>query len=70
MSAVDGHLVVGTMCHCGNPDGDEDTFPCDDHWEFFVDPVNFDPETGHMSSGRNLTEAETRRIASLVEATL
>ena len=60
------NLVVGTMCHCGNPDGNEDEFPCDDHWEFFVDPEGFDPEDGTLRTGRHLTEAQMRSIAALV----
>ena len=58
---VGGRLVVGTMCHCADPN------ECDDHWEFFVDPVGFDEEEGTLRSARRLTEEEMREIAWLVE---
>lgn len=64
MSIVNGCLVVGTMCHCDDPEAcGEDG----DHWEFFVDPTNFDEEDGTMSSARRLNEAEMRAIVALVE---
>lgn len=63
-NGVDGHLVVGTTCLA------HDSETCDldgDHWGFFVDPVNFDEQTGTMASGRGLNESEMREIAWLVE---
>lgn len=66
--AVDGRLVVGTMCHCVDHEEDPDydvNESCDDHWEFFVDPVDFDPVDGTMSRARHLREQEMRAIAAL-----
>ena len=55
------NLVVGTMCHCDDPD------ECYDHWEFYkVDDPSAVPPSGHVGRGRELTENEMRAIAALV----
>lgn len=55
------NLVVGSMCHCDDDEPDE----CEDHWEFFVDPVMaYDGE--HVRSGHTLSPSEMRAIATLV----
>lgn len=55
-------LIVGTMCHCDDPD------ECDDHWELFYDVDGYDEETGHLRSGRQMNEAQMRAVADLVNA--
>lgn len=55
------NLHVGTMCHCDDPDD------CDDHWEFFIDPVFSEWNPGNVRRGRKPTEADMRAIAALVQ---
>lgn len=57
------NLVVGTMCHCDEPD------ECEEHWRFFTNPVGL-RDDGHLRSGCSLTELEMRAIADLVRAVM
>lgn len=56
-------LVVGTMCHCGEPD------ECSDHWQFFTDVVKGSSGKHSVRSGRILSEKQMRAIAELVNET-
>lgn len=58
---LEGRLVVGTMCHCGYPDS------CFDHWELFLDPHDFDEETGEMSRAKHIGKKEMCAIVAVVE---
>lgn len=53
-------LVVGTMCHCDNPED------CDDHWELFSKPNGFDPDERTMLFGSVLNKAQMDAIVALV----
>lgn len=56
-------LVVGSMCHCDDPDD------CFDHWELFVLPpgVEMDDE-GHVGRAQTMDEAMLRRLVALAKA--
>lgn len=56
------NLVVGTMCHCDEPD------ECSDHWEFFTEAKMSPSGGGIVSRGRGLSESQMRAIAALVNA--
>lgn len=55
-------IVVGTMCHCDDPDN------CYDHWEFFANPAGYAAESGHVARGGALTVDEMRSMAKMWEA--
>jgi hypothetical protein len=59
-SDLPADLVVGTMCHCGDPDD------CSDHWEFFTNAVQGRTSPDHVARGRKLTERQMRAVARLV----
>lgn len=55
------NLIVGTMCHCDDPD------MCDNHWEFFKDPVMGNTSPDHVRVGSGLNVKDMRAIAELVK---
>lgn len=57
-----GDLIVGTMCHCDDPDD------CYDHWEFFTDAEMGSTSEDHVRTGRPLNERQMRAIASFIRA--
>lgn len=52
-------LVVGSMCHCDEPD------ECSGHWEFYTEAAMSD-DGEHVRTGRYLSEAQMRAIVALV----
>lgn len=59
MMKVPTGLVVGSMCHCDEPD------ECDDHWELYLN-AEMAEDGEHVRRGSTPNEAELRGIVALV----
>jgi hypothetical protein len=61
VDAIPEDLIVGTMCHCDDPED------CSDHWDFFYDATMGTTSEDHVAWGKTLSEDQMRAIAALVD---